>query len=77
MTHLFACFLVLAEEVIEDGPVLLVDPLHLVDVLGHALHPDQGLNQVLLLVRVGSGQRFELQQLFYSSYILCKTLKID
>ena len=26
--------------------------LHLVDVLGHLLHPDQGLNQVLMLVGV-------------------------
>ena len=50
--HLLARLLVLPEQVVKDGPVLFVDPLHLVDVLGHSLHPDQGFNQMLLLVRV-------------------------
>jgi len=35
---LFAGLLVLPEEVIENGAILLVDALHLVDVLGHLFH---------------------------------------
>ena len=37
----------------DDGDVV---HLHLVDVLGHLLHPDQSLDQVLVLVGVNVGQ---------------------
>ena len=46
----------LPEKVVKDSTVLLVYPLHLVDVLGHLLHADEGLDQVLVLVRVGVRQ---------------------
>lgn len=42
----------LPEQVVEDSTVLLVNSLHLVDVLSHLLHSNQGLNQMLVLVRV-------------------------
>ena len=51
--YLFARLLMLPEQVIKDSTVLLVDPLHLIDVLRHLLHSNQGLNQMLVLVRVG------------------------
>lgn len=35
---LLARLLVLTEQVVENGAVLLVDALHLVNVLGHLLH---------------------------------------
>jgi len=47
--RLLARLVVLPEQVVEDGAVLLVDALHLVDVLGHLLHTLQGLGQVLVL----------------------------
>lgn len=47
--RLAARLLVLAEQVVEDGAVLLVDALHFVDVLGHLLHALQRLRQVLVL----------------------------
>ena len=50
--YLFARLLMLPEQVVEDSTVLLVNPLHLVDVLSHLLHSNQGLNQMLVLVRV-------------------------
>ena len=52
----------LPEQVVEDGPVLLVDPLHLVDVLRHLLHADERLHQVLLLVRPRLTQLLQLLQ---------------
>ena len=42
--YLFASLLMLSEQMIEDSTVLLVNPLHLVDVLSHLLHPNQSLN---------------------------------
>ncbi len=45
--YLLAGLLMLPEQVIEDGAVLLVDSLHLVDVLGHLLHGDEGVHEVL------------------------------
>ena len=54
--HLFARLLVLSEQMVEDSTILLVDPLHLVDVLRHLLHPNQSLNQVLMFVRVWISQ---------------------
>ena len=47
---------------VEDGAVLLVDPLHLVDVLGHLLHAGQSLAQVPLLLRALGRQRLQLAQ---------------
>ena len=35
--YLFTSLLMLSEQVIEDSTILLVNPLHLVDVLGHLL----------------------------------------
>jgi hypothetical protein len=43
VNRLLARFLVLPEQVVEDGAVLFVDALHFVDVLGHLLHPLQRL----------------------------------
>ena len=51
----------LPEEVVKDSAVFFVNPLHLVNVLRHSLHTYQGLNQVLLLIRVWCRQGFELQ----------------
>ena len=42
--YLFASLLMLPEQMVEDSTILLVNPLHLVDVLGHLLHPNQSLN---------------------------------
>ena len=56
LPHLFARLLVLSEQMVEDSTILLVDPLHLVDVLGHLLHANQRLNQVLVFVRVWISQ---------------------
>ena len=50
--HLFTRFLMLTEQVIKYSTVLLVYPLHFIDVLGNLLHPNQSLNQVLVFVRV-------------------------
>ena len=60
--NLLGRLLVLPEQVVEDGPVLLVDPLHLVDVLRHLLHADERLHQVLLLVRPRLTQLLQLLQ---------------
>ena len=61
MTNLFACLLVLPEEMIKDGTVLFMDSLHLIDVLGHFLHADQSLHKVLRKERVK--KRVELAEL--------------
>lgn len=47
---------------VKDGTVLLVDALHLVDVLGHLLHALQCLDQVQMLGRVRIGQVAQLLQ---------------
>lgn len=52
----------LPEEVVKDGPILLVYPLHLVDVLCHLLHCDERLSQLLLLIRPQPRQVLELRQ---------------
>ena len=44
----FECFLVLPEQVVKDGPVLFVYPLHLVDVFRHSLHPEEGVDEGLV-----------------------------
>ena len=59
---LLAGLLVLPEEVVKDGAVLFVDPLHLVDVLGHLLHALEGVDKVLILGAVGVGQVAQLLQ---------------
>jgi hypothetical protein len=41
--YLFAGLVVLSEKVIKDGAVLLVYPLHLVDVLRHLLRTSQSV----------------------------------
>ena len=53
---LAGCLLVLPEEVVEDGAVLLVDALHLVYVLGNLQRGTVGQKKVTLLVKK-SGQR--------------------
>ena len=53
----------LPEEVIKDCSIFFVDSLHLIDVLGNSLHTYQGLHQMLLLIRVGCCQRFELKKM--------------
>ena len=42
----------LTEQVIKYSTVLLVYPLHFIDVLGNLFHPNQSLNQVLVFIRV-------------------------
>lgn len=42
-THLFASFLVLTEEMIKDGSILFMNPLHFVNVLGDLFHSNQGI----------------------------------
>lgn len=42
--YLFASLLMLPEQMVENSTVLLVNSLHLVDVLGNLLHPNQSLN---------------------------------
>ena len=49
------CLLVLPEEVVKDGPVLLVYPLHLVDVLGHPLHSEEGVPEGPVGLLLGPG----------------------
>ena len=65
----------LPEEVIKDCSIFFVNSLHLIDVLGNSLHTYQGLHQMLLLIRVGCCQRFELKKqwiylLIYQSWLL-------
>ena len=43
--HLLGGLLVLPEEVVEDSAVLLVNSLHLIDVLSNLLHHNQRLCQ--------------------------------
>ena len=59
---LLARFVVLPEEVVEDGAVLFVDALHFVDVLGHLLHALERLHQMLVLRAAALGQTAELLQ---------------
>ena len=42
-TNLFARFLVLAEQMVEDGAIFFVNALHFVDMFGHFLHSFESL----------------------------------
>lgn len=68
--YLLVGLLVLPEEVVEDGAVLLVDALHLVDVLSHLLHADQRLDQVLLLIGALDGRKGREEHNYISRYFL-------
>ncbi len=45
--YLLVSLLMLPEEMLKDRSVLFMDSLHLVDVLSHLLHSNQGLGQML------------------------------
>ena len=51
-SYLLTGFLMLPEQVIKNSTILLVYPLHFIDVLGNLFHPNQSLNQVLVFIRV-------------------------
>jgi hypothetical protein len=59
---LLAGLLMLAEEVIENGAVLLVNSLHFVDVFGHLFHALERLHQMQVFVGIGVGQVAQLLQ---------------
>lgn len=40
----------LPEQMVKDGAILFMDPLHLVDVLGHSLHADEGVHEMLMFL---------------------------
>jgi hypothetical protein len=60
--RLLARLLMLSKQMIEYGSILLVDALHLVDVLGDLLHSLECLDQMHMFIAVRIGEVLELKQ---------------